>query len=344
MRGRALWAALVVGIWSVVAQAEIVVNAPQPITRRVKVQLIQTALDTGASPATVFGNATQRADIEAAIDEIWAQAGIDVAFLPAIHRYNDTFAYQGNDGTATRDSDDFNAIFNNARNEGGILHADSLVLNLILVNVVPAFWPLGQNSAAGYARVRGNGIIGYVGSNLLTWDDGRDVISSVMAHEIGHNLGLNHTSNGQPNLMSPSGTSEQLNASQISTARSSSFAREIALQLAGDYNGDGAIDAADYTIWRNTLGQVGSGLAADGNGNGRIDSGDYIVWKTNYGIDSGATGASGDFSVPEPSGTAIAISFMVVMTFRRSREWLFERSATRGRSIGWLTAANRPCR
>jgi hypothetical protein len=75
-----------------VAPADIVVNAPQAITRRVTVQLIQTALDNGSSPATVFGNATERADIEGSIDAIWAQAGIDIAILPTINRYNNTFA------------------------------------------------------------------------------------------------------------------------------------------------------------------------------------------------------------------------------------------------------------
>ena len=72
-----------------------------PITHRVTVQLIQTALDNGASSATVFGTATQRASIEAGIDKIWAQAGIDVLFLPDVVRYNDTFAYQGNSGSGT---------------------------------------------------------------------------------------------------------------------------------------------------------------------------------------------------------------------------------------------------
>jgi len=38
-----------------------------------------------------------------------------------------------------------------------------------------------------------------------------------MAHEIGHNLGLPHVANGGPNLMSPSGNTDQLTADQFST-------------------------------------------------------------------------------------------------------------------------------
>ena len=36
----------------------------------------------------------------------------------------------------------------------------------------------------------------------------------------------------------------------------------------GDYNQNGFVDAADYVVWRDTLGQMGAGLAADGNNNG----------------------------------------------------------------------------
>ena len=35
--------------------------------------------------------------------------------------------------------------------------------------------------------------------------------------------------------------------------------------LLGDYNLNGIVDAADYTVWRNSFGQAGAGLAADGN-------------------------------------------------------------------------------
>jgi hypothetical protein len=52
--------------------------------------------------------------------------------------------------------------------------------------------------------------------------------------------------------------------------------------VSGDYNGDGSVDAADYTIWCDTLGRTGTRLAADGNINGRIDAGDFDVWKASF--------------------------------------------------------------
>lgn len=53
---------------------------------------------------------------------------------------------------------------------------------------------------------------------------------------------------------------------------------------AGDYNRDGAVNAADYSVWRDSSDlSVAPGDAADGNFNGVIDHGDYHVWRNHYG-------------------------------------------------------------
>lgn len=53
----------------------------------------------------------------------------------------------------------------------------------------------------------------------------------------------------------------------------------------GDYNADLVVNAADYTVWRDTLNATGltpfSG--ADGNGDGSVTEADYDVWRGNYG-------------------------------------------------------------
>lgn len=52
----------------------------------------------------------------------------------------------------------------------------------------------------------------------------------------------------------------------------------------GDYSRNGMVDAADYVVWRKTLGtNVPNGTGADGNGNGIIDAYDFGVWRANYG-------------------------------------------------------------
>lgn len=78
----------------------------------------------------------------------------------------------------------------------------------------------------------------------------------------------------------------------------------------GDYNIDGNVDAADYTVWRNSLGQLGSGLAADGYPDNKIDAGDYNVWRTQFGAGNGAGGLS-IRGVPEPGlGLMLAVALM----------------------------------
>ena len=54
--------------------------------------------------------------------------------------------------------------------------------------------------------------------------------------------------------------------------------------VAGDYNEDAVVDAADYTVWRDTLGQsVTAGTGADGDSNGMIEQADYAYWKAHFG-------------------------------------------------------------
>ncbi|MEX2171742.1 MAG: LamG-like jellyroll fold domain-containing protein [Pirellulales bacterium] len=86
--------------------------------------------------------------------------------------------------------------------------------------------------------------------------------------------------------------------------------------LSGDYNGDGIVDLADYTVWRDSRGQTGAGLAADGDGSGAIDAGDYGVWRARFGQTNGS-GTSA--SVPEPMSLVMAVVGMLAMYSRRRR-------------------------
>jgi hypothetical protein len=54
----------------------------------------------------------------------------------------------------------------------------------------------------------------------------------------------------------------------------------------GDYNNNGDVDAADYPIWRKTLGQsvVNPADGADGDESGSIDQGDYDYWRARFGL------------------------------------------------------------
>ncbi len=75
--------------------------------------------------------------------------------------------------------------------------------------------------------------------------------------------------------------------------------------IAGDYNGDGVVDDADYAMWRNEFGMVKIGMPADGSGDGTVDQADYVMWRDHFGEIAGK-GASLHFTdslaaaVPEP--------------------------------------------
>ena len=62
------------------------------------------------------------------------------------------------------------------------------------------------------------------------------------------------------------------------------FRAEFALE--GDYNGDGVVDAADFTVWRDRLGAG-------------YDQEDYDLWANNYGNQVASN------SVPEPGGAVL---------------------------------------
>jgi hypothetical protein len=72
------------------------------------------------------------------------------------------------------------------------------------------------------------------------------------------------------------------------------------VSVTGDYTGDGLVDAADYTAWRDQLGSTAI-LTADGDGDRVVDADDYLVWKESYASSSGA------LATPEPTAWSLAM-------------------------------------
>ncbi len=75
-----------------------------------------------------------------------------------------------------------------------------------------------------------------------------------------------------------------------------------ALALPGDFNADGAVDAADYVLWRKTLGTPAT----------------YLEWRSNFGQSTG-TGAGSNLvaRVPEPAAAGLALVGLLTLVFRR---------------------------
>lgn len=215
-------------------QAQLVVNPPIPITHVLNVNIIQVAADDGSNAAPLFGTSGQQAAIFSLVDQIWAQAGIDVQFFFTVGTFNNSMVLLGDVSLAQS--------FTLAGN-AGFLSPNRL--DLMMIREIQAFGggPFADNEAAGFARVDGDGVLMWAGPSLPTFGGGREVIASVLAHELGHNLGLPHPStltdgmgvSFDQNLMIGSGSpgvltdGERLIASQIAIALASPLLTPVAV-------------------------------------------------------------------------------------------------------------------
>lgn len=230
----------------VFSHAALTIGSAMEITHRVIVQPIIVSNDDGSNTANYFGQASQQMEIERFVDQIWAQAGIDVAWLtPTL--WNSTFTNIGTSGSNTRSQSD---LFTTVRDgdAGGYGNADDRVLDIYFVEVVAGFKPQGANTANGLARVSNSGVMMYVGGNLPGSSGGREAVAHVAAHEIGHNLGLRHNTIDH-NLLLPGSTNrgEELNSEQTATALSKPFTiplGELPL-VVGDLDDNGVADVFD---------------------------------------------------------------------------------------------------
>lgn len=75
--------------------------------------------------------------------------------------------------------------------------------------------------------------------------------------------------------------------------------------LSADYNGDGVVDAADYTVWRDNWLQFDA--PGDGDGDGFVGNTDYPIWAEQYGSQLAPVA----LSVPTPAGiTCLAVALV----------------------------------
>ncbi|QDU56682.1 PEP-CTERM sorting domain-containing protein [Aeoliella mucimassa] len=79
--------------------------------------------------------------------------------------------------------------------------------------------------------------------------------------------------------------------------------------LLGDFNSDGMVNLADYTVWRDNLGGNDSTLGGNGDntdGLNVVNVADYQAWKSNFGQGTSAAIIQGNTAtVPEPGALAL---------------------------------------
>lgn len=76
--------------------------------------------------------------------------------------------------------------------------------------------------------------------------------------------------------------------------------------LPGDFNGDGQVNLADYTVWRDNLGGTEAALAGNATGDNVVNGSDYLLWKSNFGSAAAASSVAAA-SVPEPSSALLLV-------------------------------------
>jgi hypothetical protein len=107
--------------------------------------------------------------------------------------------------------------------------------------------------------------------------------------------------------------------------------------LAGDFNKDGVVNAADYVIWRKTVGQTGSEYVpggsplihnhppADANHDFLVDGADYASWAGHFGAPGSPGAGAGSHIrnasavVPEPATWLLALAGLSLLPRRENR-------------------------
>jgi hypothetical protein len=76
------------------------------------------------------------------------------------------------------------------------------------------------------------------------------------------------------------------------------------VHVPGDYNEDGVVDAADYTVWRDN---IGAPSLPNDAGLGTVREAHYWLWKSHFGATSGSGSGNALVAVPEPATWWLAV-------------------------------------
>lgn len=130
---------------------------------------------------------------------------------------------------------------------------------------------------------------------LFSWENGADLLGwdSTPIVAGAHSVAVRQGAVGSPAV----GATDGNNALEITrhpTASSFEWGTAFSLDAfantappVGDYNNDGGVDAADYTVWRDNLGSAFELPNRDPGESGDVGAGDYDAWTGNYGAVGG---------------------------------------------------------
>ena len=131
-------------------------------------------------------------------------------------------------------------------------------------------------------------------------------------------ISFNASSNGQWRIASREATQTETGAIVGSAGDFAAYLQfdvvPVVIHVKGDYNDNGLVDAADYTVWRNKVAGGGT-LMNEEVSPGIVDIADYLYWKERFGATTpsgvGSLAAEAS-SVPEPGAICLLLAAAIV--------------------------------
>lgn len=116
-------------------------------------------------------------------------------------------------------------------------------------------------------------------------------------------------------------TSEVLSLEELEIVRREGLDDELPVGppitiLAGDFNDDGIVNAADYTLWRDNEGGPAGSLGINDTVGGVIGAGQYDLWRDHYGETDIAMESAGLVAAPEPTACVLIGMLLAASAFQ----------------------------
>lgn len=171
----------------------------------------------------------------------------------------------------------------------------------------------GASEIAYLSSEMSDGVAADLGSTVVYADNGADVVQLVDTQAFAAKSRLFVTTNV---FVTGMAVGDQATIGSFVQR----FAQNGAAGKPGDYNQNGAVDAADYTVWRDKVGAAAGTLPNDTAG-GVIGAAQYNLWKVSFGVagvgaGSGAQGPATATAIPEPA-TILTLLWAAAMV------WIF---------------------